>query len=108
MTKDQQEIQAVREAGFIGYDKRLHSKCKKPEIYGIRRTTAAQQAIAETAAKRPCKDKRKLSERITCRMTKGERALLQQAYTASTAKTMQDYARTVLIQTAKREVGTVI
>ena len=104
MTQDQMEIVAIREAGFSRYDKALHSKCKKPELYGIRRVAAAEKAIESSAVRSPKQDKRKFKCRVSCRLPQSEYALLQRAFAQSNEKTMQDYARRVLIDHAKAQI----
>ena len=104
MTQDQMEIAAIRSAGFNRYDKALHSKCKKPELYGIRRVAAAEKAIESSAARSPKQDKRKFKCRVSCRLPQSEYTLLQRAFAASNEKTMQDYARRVLIDHAKSQI----
>ena len=104
MSQDKQEILAVKKAGFAGYDKSLHSKCKKPDRYGIRRVPAAESALAAQAPKTPRKDVRKLKCRVSTRMANAEYALLQQAFLASCAKTMQDFTRKILVEAAKAAV----
>lgn len=99
-TQDQMQIEAVRDAGFPKYDKTLHSKCKRSDLYGIQRIPAAQRAIDEQPAKRPRKDVRQFKDRVSCRLPSDEYALLQQAFAASTDKTMQEFARNGLLHYA--------
>ena len=97
MTRDQEQVRAVRDAGFAKYDKALHSKCKRPDLYGICRVKEAEQAIAAQKPKTPRKDNRKKSIRVQGRLSKKENTLLQQAFTASCHKTMQDFVSAALM-----------
>lgn len=101
MTKDQEQVKAVREAGFLKYDKALHSKCKRPDLYGICRTAEAEKAIASQPPVKPRKDVRKKAIRVQGRLTKKDGALLQQAFAASAHKTMQDFVSAAVMKYAE-------
>ena len=51
MTQDQIEVKAIKQI-CPKYDKSLHSKCKDPNKYGVKRTTQAE------AAKKGCSVKK--------------------------------------------------
>lgn len=120
MTRTQKEIKAVRDAGFSGYDKSLHSKCRQPEKYGIQRVSEAEQAlqaaITQIAIKMPRIENRSKPNRVQARFDKCSYALLQQAFAASTHKTLQDfienacmkYANDILKENAATGAGTPI
>lgn len=87
-----QVVEVVREQ-YPGYDKYLNSKVENPEKYGIRLVNDAEQmledAYLKTApiARKP--DKRRLPQRIQCRMSKTDYERLQQALRADGYDTVQ-------------------
>lgn len=56
------------------YSRSLHSMCKKPEEYGIKRTAGAEAALG-----RPKADKRIKTGKYTARLTEAKRAVFEQA-----------------------------
>lgn len=111
------EVKAVQEAGFPGYDRTLHSKCKKPEWYGIMRVPEAEAAlngvnqpqktvaasVAAKAAVRPREDGRKFKHRVCCRLPESEYKAVHKSFEASSDKTMQGYLRRVLKEYVEQE-----
>ena len=104
MTRTQKEIKAVRDAGFSGYDKSLHSKCRQPEKYGIQRVSEAekalQAAIAQNAPKTPRIENRSKPNRIQGRFNESSFSLVQRALKASPHETMQDFVMTACLKYA--------
>lgn len=116
-------VSAVQDAGFPGYDRTLHSKCLKPEHYGIMRVPEAEEAVqsllAEKASKakekpshanitaeaavRARKDGHKFKRRISCRLPENEYRAVHKSFKASSDKTMQDYLRRVLKEHLEKE-----
>lgn len=74
------------------YDKHLHSKIKRPDLYGIRLTEAAEQAVQDAFGppRDTSKDYHKLKAKIQCRLTDAEIDRLQSALKADGFVTMQD------------------
>lgn len=68
---------------YLGYDKYLNSKVENPEKYGVRLVndaeTMLEQAFLKTVpvARKP--DKRRLPQRIQCRLSKTQYERLQHA-----------------------------
>lgn len=109
MTQNQKEAQAIRDAGFPGYDKNLNSKCKRPEYYGICRVKEAQEALDALSPQKPHRnprrDERKRPVRIQARVNKTQGALLQRALKASSHKTMDEFVGTATVRYAESILG---
>ncbi len=104
------DIAAVKAAGFVGYDKTLHSKCGRPDYYGIMRVPDAEAAISKEAQKTPVNarkpEKRKLPYRIQGRLSVRQNDLLQRALKASTHKTVQEFISAAVMRYADEILST--
>lgn len=100
MTQDQIEVKAIKQI-CPKYDKSLHSKCKDPGKYGVKRTTQAEAAKKGCSVKKT--ENRKLPYRITVRLSQGEFGQLQQKISVL-GVTAQDFARAA-IRAAIKEIA---
>lgn len=68
------DVVAAIQRDYPKYDKSLNSKVKKPELYGIRLVTGAEEILYGLALKVRCKavkqDRHKLTDRVSCRLPK--------------------------------------
>lgn len=87
-----QVVEVVREQ-YPGYDKYLNSKVENHEKYGIRLVNDAEQMLEQAflkvtpAPRKP--DKRRLPQRIQCRLSKTNYERLQQAFRVAGFDTVQ-------------------
>ena len=80
----QKEIVAAVKTVAPRYDKFIDSKVRRPHLYGIRLTAAAENAVkaaglSESREIAPKRDGHRLQHRISCRLTKTQYDLLQRA-----------------------------
>jgi len=87
------DIVAVMKEQYPKYDKHLHSKVERPEEYGVRLVNDAErlleEAFAETAPKPRRPDRRRLPNKVQCRLSKAEFDRLQHALKADGFDTIQ-------------------
>lgn len=80
----QKEVVAAVKTVAPRYDKFIDSKVRRPHLYGIRLTSAAENAVkaaglSESHEIAPKRDSHRLQHRISCRLTKTKFELLQRA-----------------------------
>lgn len=92
MTENERAVKLINDAGMEGYDLTAHSKCKRPEYFGLRRTPKADRALTAPAQK-PRKDTRKLMRRMYFRLEENEYTALARGFEMSNCKTWQEYLR---------------
>lgn len=87
------QIVSVMKEQYPKYDKALHSKVERPEQYGIRLVSGAEKlleaAFAGTAPAARKREKRRLPQRLQCRVSKRDYRRLQLALKADGFDTMQ-------------------
>lgn len=96
------EVVTVISEQYPGYDKYLNSKVENPERYGIRLVNDAEaileQAFLKTAPAARKPDKRRLPQRIQCRLSKGQFERLQQALKRDGYDTVQAGITAIITQ----------
>lgn len=87
-------IVAVMREQYPKYDKTLHSKVERPELYGVRLVRGAERLLADafagTAPEPRKRENRRLPARLQCRVSKGDYRRLQLAFRGDGFGTMQD------------------
>ncbi len=87
------QIVAVVREQYPKYDKTLHSKVERPELYGVRLVRGAERlledAFAGTAPAAPKRENRRLPARLQCRVSRTDYRRLQLAFWSDGFGTMQ-------------------
>lgn len=86
-------IVAVVREQYPKYDKALHSKIERPELYGIQLVRGAErlleEAFAGTAPESRRRENRRLPARLQCRVSRTDYRRLQLAFRSDGFGTMQ-------------------
>ena len=86
-------IVAVMREQYPKYDKALHSKVERPELYGIRLVRGAERlledAFAGTVPEPRKRENRRLPARLQCRVSRTDYRRLQLAFQGDGFDTMQ-------------------
>ena len=89
-------VEAVRKAGYVGYDRSLHSKCAKPERYGIRPVPEVANIVGPIKPRK--KSKRKLNNKFTWRCDNSVCKRLNDAQNALHIETIQQFISLAVIK----------
>ena len=98
----QKEVALAVKAVYPRFDTTLLSKAEAPHLYGVALLPEAMNMIVTRwptlfqPVKRPRSEKRKLPNRVTCRLSNEEYRRLQAACTAL-GQTIQDYVRDAIL-----------
>jgi len=102
---NKQQIKLVQEL-FPGYDQSLHSKCRHPNRYGIKRVDAAEEAMKARTVNKPRRaaksDFRRKPYKHTYWLSGQQEGALHKAKTALGAKSQQAVVETALNELFER------
>jgi hypothetical protein len=88
--KDKEIVKIIREH-YPKYDKYLHSKVKRPELYAIRLIEEAEKLISpEKPQEARRTDRHRLKGRVSCRLSERKKRRLQLALKRKGITSMQD------------------
>ncbi len=88
--QDKEIVKIIREH-YPKYDKFLHSKVKRPELYAIRLIEEAEKLISpEKPQEARRADRHRLRCRVSCRLSERKKRRLQQALKKHGYTSMQD------------------
>lgn len=94
---NKEQIELAHSAGYGGYTKTEHSKCSRPNWYGIQQVPALKRLLKGPAQTGTHNSKKK-PQRVYARLTKGQYRLLQRAMRASGYKTVSEAVQVAVVQ----------
>jgi len=101
--QDKEIVKIIREH-YPKYDKFLHSKVKRPELYAIRLIEEAEKLISpEKPQEARRADRHRLRCRVSCRLSERKKRRLQQALRKYGITSMQDGLNYIIDQFLEEE-----